>query len=66
MDFIQNRLVQQCCSAMATIVTTGVKTWTREVMKSVVKMWSLEDLSVHDLTFACALSMILPLPVTFT
>ena len=61
MDFIQNR---QCCSAMATIVRTGVKTWTQDVMKIVVKMWSLGDLSVHDLTFACALSMILPLPVT--
>ena len=50
MDFIQNR---QCCSAMATIVRTGVKTWTQDVMKIVVKMWSL----------GISLSMILPLPV---
>ena len=34
-------LVQQGCSAMVTIVRTGVMSWTPEVMETVVKMRSL-------------------------
>ena len=49
-------LVQQGCSAMVTIVRTGVMSWTPEVMETVVKMRSLGGgVRVR--------SMSLPLPV---